>query len=63
MMIRVHPDNSDIVFIGGTNLYRSTDAFRTKENIEWIGGYNPEGGSGIYPNHHPDQHGIIIYTE
>ncbi|MEP0987804.1 FlgD immunoglobulin-like domain containing protein [Ekhidna sp.] len=60
MMIRVHPDNSDIVFIGGTNLYRSTDAFRTKENIEWIGGYNPEGGSGIYPNHHPDQHELLF---
>lgn len=60
MMIRVHPDNSDVVFVGGTNLYRSTDAFKTKESIEWIGGYNPEGGSGVYPDHHPDQHELLF---
>lgn len=60
MMIRVHPDDENIVFIGGTNLYRSTDAFRTFESIDWIGGYNPEGGSSVYLNHHPDQHDLIF---
>lgn len=60
MMIRVHPNEPNTVFIGGTNLFRSTDAFRTAESIEWIGGYNPEGGSSVYPNHHPDQHDLIF---
>ncbi|WP_370089497.1 FlgD immunoglobulin-like domain containing protein [Ekhidna sp.] len=60
MMIRVYPDDPNIVFIGGTNLYRSTDGFRTKENIDWIGGYDPEGGAGIYPDHHPDQHDLLF---
>ncbi|MEP1033599.1 FlgD immunoglobulin-like domain containing protein [Ekhidna sp.] len=60
MMIRVHPENENIVFIGGTNLFRSTDAYKTSESIEWIGGYNPEGGSSIYPNHHPDQHDLLF---
>lgn len=61
MMIRVHPTNDDIVFIGGTNLYRSTDGFDTKENTKWIGGYTPKGGNGLYPNHHPDQHDLLFY--
>ena len=60
MMIRVHPQDPNMVFVGGTNLFRSTDGFKTKENISWIGGYNPEGGSGIYPNHHPDQHDLLF---
>ena len=60
MMVKVHPDDPDIVFLGGTNLYRSTNAFRTSESIEWIGGYNPEGGNGVYPNHHPDQHDLLF---
>ncbi|WP_425392260.1 FlgD immunoglobulin-like domain containing protein [Ekhidna sp.] len=60
MMIRVHPDDPNIVYVGGTNLFRSTDAFRTEENIDWIGGYNPEGGSSVYPNHHPDQHDLLF---
>lgn len=60
MMIRVHPTNPNTVFIGGTNLYRSTDGFRTQENIDWIGGYNPEGGTSVYPGHHPDQHDLLF---
>ncbi|WP_420316027.1 FlgD immunoglobulin-like domain containing protein [Ekhidna sp.] len=60
MMISVHPEDPNIVFVGGTNLFRSTDAFRTKESIDWVGGYHPEGGSGEYPNHHPDQHDLLF---
>ncbi|MEO9483826.1 MAG: FlgD immunoglobulin-like domain containing protein [Ekhidna sp.] len=60
MMIRVHPEDENTVFVGGTNIYRSTDGFRTAENIDWVGGYNPEGGVGVYPNHHPDQHELLF---
>lgn len=61
MMIKVHPENPDMVFAGGTNLYRSTDGFQTEENSKWIGGYNPQGGANLYPNHHPDQHNLLFY--
>ena len=61
MMIRVHPENPNIVFAGGTNLYRSTDGFQDSENSKWIGGYNPQGGVSLYPNHHPDQHELLFY--
>ncbi|WP_462251458.1 FlgD immunoglobulin-like domain containing protein [Ekhidna sp.] len=60
MMLRVHPNDENTVFVGGTNLYRSTDAFRTFDNIDWIGGYNPEGGSSVYLGHHPDQHDLLF---
>lgn len=61
MMIKVHPENPDIVFVGGTNLYRTTDGFKRKSNISWIGGYETDGGQNIYPNHHPDQHDLLFY--
>lgn len=61
MMIKVHPENPNIVFTGGTNLYRTTDGFDTDDNLSWIGGYNPEGGATVYPSHHPDQHDLLFY--
>ncbi len=61
MFVSVHPTDPTVVFLGGTNIYRSTDAFSTSNNITWIGGYDPEdNGASIYPNHHPDQHGVIF---
>ncbi|MBC6425597.1 MAG: T9SS type A sorting domain-containing protein [Ekhidna sp.] len=61
MMIKVHPEDPNIVFTGGTNLYRSTDGFSTGENSKWIGGYGPGEEISIYPNHHPDQHDLLFY--
>lgn len=61
LVIAVKPDNPNIVFIGGTNLYRSTDGFATKNNTTWIGGYAPETPLARFPaydNHHSDQHAI-----
>lgn len=63
LLVRVKPDDPDVVFIGGTNLFRSTDGFSTNTNITQIGGY----GVGttmpyfeIYPNQHPDQHNLVF---
>ena len=61
LFIAVHPENENVVFVGGTNLYRSTDGFSSMENTTWIGGYDTENDFGIYPNHHPDQHDVIFY--
>ena len=59
LTIVVSPSDSSTVFLGGTNLYVSTDGFTSHENVNQIGGY----GVGtvmpnfqIYENHHPDQH-------
>lgn len=61
MLIEVHPQNPNLVFIGGTNLYRSTDGFSSPKNIKWIGGYSPENDASVYPGHYPDQHALLFY--
>lgn len=63
MMIEVSPTDSNTVFIGGTNLYVSTDGFSSHENVKQIGGYQigtvfPD--FQIYQNHHPDQHEVAF---
>lgn len=61
MFVRVHPNDENTVFLGGTNLYRSTDGFATRNNTTWIGGYDPNAeGVSIYPDHHPDQHDLVF---
>ncbi|MCK5276882.1 MAG: hypothetical protein KAK04_00065, partial [Cyclobacteriaceae bacterium] len=62
MIISVKPDDENVVLVGGTNLFRSTDAFNTSandENDNWIGGYKNKDGFFLYPNHHPDQHVLV----
>lgn len=62
MYIKVHPENSNIVFIGGTNIYRSTDGCKSN-NYTWCGGYEPNSTLpeyGVYPQHHPDCHEFIF---
>jgi hypothetical protein len=61
MVLEVHPQNGDIVFLGGTNLYRSTDGFSTNLNTAWIGGYDTANNIKILPNHFVDQHALAFY--
>ena len=63
MTIKVHPQNPEVVFIGGTNLYRSTDGFASAANISQIGGYDIEDVNQLYENHHPDQHELVFLSE
>ena len=69
MLVEVKPDDENTVFIGGTNLYRSTDGFASNEHTAWIGGYrnvtlNLEKNKVIeaydYPKQHPDQHDVVF---
>ncbi|MCZ6694047.1 MAG: hypothetical protein O6939_09090, partial [Bacteroidetes bacterium] len=62
MLVKVHPTDDDMVFIGGINLFRSFDGFATSIGREgWIGGYSTANNVSIYPNHHPDQHSLIFF--
>lgn len=64
MIIRVKPNDENVVFLGGTNLYRSDDGFSTPVNTHWIGGYNPrKNDQSKYPNQHPDQHAIVFQKD
>jgi len=64
MVVKVHPTDTNIVFIGGTNLYRSTNAFKDATHTKYCGGY--EEGTQLpvvnsYLNHHSDQHELLFH--
>ncbi len=64
LYVRVKPDNPNVVFIGCTNLWRSTDGFTSTNNTDWIGGYavnTVRPNYQMYANHHPDQHNFIFH--
>src|ERR1035438_7530785 len=59
MYVKVQPGDSNVVFLGGTDIFRSTDAFTTPNNWKQVGGYavgTTAPNFFLYPNHHPDQH-------
>ena len=63
LTIAVSPTDSSTVFLGGTNLYVSTDGFSSHENVNQIGGYGVNTvfpDFQIYENHHPDQHEVVF---
>lgn len=62
LVVKVQP-GTNMVVIGGTNLWRSTDGFATPDNTTKIGGYKV--GTTLpffelYPNHHPDLHEVVF---
>lgn len=64
LVMSVMPGNSNVLFIGGTNLYRSTDAFATANNTTQVGGYAIHTTLPffrVYPGHHPDQHLVFFH--
>jgi parallel beta-helix repeat protein len=62
LLVTVKPDDENTVFIGGTNLYRSTSGFTNTTATKRIGGYNSPASYALYPNHHPDNHIAIFAT-
>lgn len=62
MLVQVYQKpatNNDIVFIGGTNLFRSESAFFDSLSTTQIGGYKLNTSLPnfeMWPNQHPDQH-------
>jgi len=63
LVIKVAPDDENMVFIGGTNLFRSDDAFASNTNTVWIGGYATENNVSQYDNHHADQHALFFLND
>jgi len=57
LCVAVKPDNPNVIFIGGTNIYRSTNG-----GGSWtrIGGYANATSYSMYANHHPDIHTIVF---
>jgi len=60
LVVKVKPDNPEVVWIGGVNLYRSTNGGQA---FTRVGGYQGVDGYAQYPNHHPDQHMMAFYPD
>ena len=61
MLVKVHPNDSTVVYVGGTNLYRSDDGFASDSLRNWVAGYSTVNNVSLYLNHHPDQHELVFY--
>lgn len=60
LVVKVKPDNENVVYLGATDLFRSTNGFADTNASAWIGGYATSNNVSQYPNHHPDQHAIVF---
>lgn len=60
LVVAVKPDDPDAVFIGGTNVYRSTSGFTTTAATTRVGGYVSAASYGLYAGSHPDIHCIVF---
>jgi Secretion system C-terminal sorting domain len=63
MFVKIQP-STGFVFIGGTNIFRSSDGFTTNNNFMQIGGYKLGTTLPyfkIWDNHHPDNHDLLFY--
>jgi hypothetical protein len=58
MVVTVHPNDAETVYVGGQDLYRSTDGFQTPGNITWIGGYQYDEGNDA--SLHRYQHVLVF---
>ena len=61
LVIAVKPDEPNVVFVGGTNLYRSTSGFTTRFGTTLIGGYAGPNDIRMYPGQHADQHALVFH--
>ncbi len=62
LYVAVSPDDTNAVYLGGTNIFRSVDGF-SSTTYDWIGGYQCDTAklsNYVYPNHHPDQHKLLF---
>lgn len=63
MIVRFFPTDTSTVFIGGTDIFRSTTGFFDASHTAHIGGYGVGAklpAIQVYPGHHPDQHMIFF---
>ena len=63
MSLAVKPTNENMIYLGGTNLFRSKDGFSTTNSISQIGGYKIDGYTSYNyykDNQHPDQQSIAF---
>jgi hypothetical protein len=54
LTLAVYPTDPNMVFLGGVNLFRSTNGFATGSATSWIAGYAQDMSAAVYGNSTPD---------
>jgi len=64
MHVRVRPGTNEEVYLGGVDLFKSTDGYKTTNHIKHLGGYRLDATELdlqiSVPNQHGDEHDIIF---
>ncbi len=60
MCIGIHPTNPNLVFVGGVNLFRSTDGFATSTSVSFVGGLSSSTFTDSNGASHPDMHYVVF---
>jgi photosystem II stability/assembly factor-like uncharacterized protein len=66
LIVEVHPDSSNLVYVGGRNLWRLDVSANPSDANTWIGGYTADNDNFAFYNpsgsdpHHPDQHALAF---
>ncbi|MCX6206510.1 MAG: hypothetical protein NTZ19_09700, partial [Bacteroidetes bacterium] len=60
LLLNIKPDDETMIFVGGTNLFRSSNGFSSTANTSWIGGYKADFTTNMYANSHPDMHLLVF---
>ena len=66
LIAEVHPDSSNLIYVGGRNLWRLDVSADPSDANTWIGGYTADNNNFAFYNpagsdpHHPDQHALAF---
>lgn len=64
MVVKIKPDDHNVVFMGGNNLYRTLTGFQDTINVHIVGGYSVFGDSTYNTRlgyQHPDQQNMVFH--
>lgn len=62
--VSVSPHDSDLLILGGQNIFRNTAGWRIEDSNRHMGGYNPQSSTSWdyrYENSHPDFHVLVFH--
>ncbi len=61
MFVKVEPDNANVIYLGGTNLYCSTDGLASPNDTSTINNSSTTSTGGLGPNSlHTDEHALVF---
>ncbi|QQS67402.1 MAG: T9SS type A sorting domain-containing protein [Chlorobiota bacterium] len=64
LVLAIKPDDENVIYFAGTNLYRNIDGGKSVSSTAWLGGYDPKNNSYSLDDPtklHPDIQDIVFF--